>query len=84
MITKTKPHAKMTARKVYRKAGGWRLGVVQRQPSQPTPNGYNPLTIVWSVNKMRKDYIQTREQHERKGGLPSYSQSLFDNCFKKW
>lgn len=84
MITKSQPHAKKTARKVYRKSGGWALGAIQRRPSHDTPNGFNPLKVVWSVNKMRKDYIQTRKQHDRIGTLPTYSQSLFDHCFKKW
>lgn len=76
-------YTKTTASERNYKREGWPVGVISRQPVDDS-SGFNHLTIIWSVNKMRKDYSETARQHRRKGNISRYSQSLFDSCFKNW
>lgn len=82
-MAKVPIYTQLTAKKRDHREEGWLVGVISRKPIEST-NDFNPLTIYWTVNKLRKDYPETARQHRRKGNLSRYSQSLFDNCFRNW
>ncbi|XJZ25976.1 hypothetical protein ACF5W4_11240 [Bacillota bacterium Lsc_1132] len=68
---------------IARQEPGRRVGVIAAWKEGPYI-----ATILWTVNRYRKDYgevLKQQEKQEANGGkLVPYSESLFNSMFKNW
>lgn len=77
--------APTTAKRLMAKKPGRPVGEISVQPAAlPAGKTFNYLSLVFTVDRSRKDYTRVVEQSEQKGRLPVYEQSLFNSCFANW
>lgn len=68
---------------LIKKQPGRPVGVIAVKQKGTDPEGFNPLSLTFTVDKTRKDYNQVIEQ-DKPGSFGRYEKSLLESCFKGW
>ncbi|MGP9042126.1 hypothetical protein [Cytobacillus kochii] len=77
-------YAPMVAKEEVKRQNGRIVGVIAVKSCSDNKRKFNPYTLAFTVSRARKDFNQVVSQMEHNGILPTYEQSLFYSCFKKW